>query len=319
MRDRAAERRRARTLGVDVDEVVIVGHVGERVHPLLRHLAPVGRGRARCRRAPAVPRGRSRSPLCVAVHAASIAAFHSVTDARAESRTSGRGCGGADGAAAHRFERAPLRFAAMRLARLCDRHGRARAGVAAARRRADLVAACTLRHLRPGGRPEGRVPLQRPSDAQRPRRDPRGSAARRSCGRCDRRAARRSTRRRCTPTTCRRRAAVVGRLRLGSAPLGSPPRTAAGQIVAAVGGRRRAPRRRRGRSPGPLAAGARRRSAGPPRSSRPPTATSATPTSSAPRPARRRTADRAARAAPLRELVRSGRSASRGARRRSPR
>ena len=42
MRDRAAERRLRRALGVDVDPLVVAGDVGERVDLGLRDLVPVG-------------------------------------------------------------------------------------------------------------------------------------------------------------------------------------------------------------------------------------------------------------------------------------
>ena len=64
MRDRRAERPRRGALGIDVDPLRIVGRRRERVDPLLRHLEPRRRARARRPRARASrrSRGRLRSP-----------------------------------------------------------------------------------------------------------------------------------------------------------------------------------------------------------------------------------------------------------------
>ena len=65
VRDRAAERRLLGPLDVDVDELVVVGRVGELVDARLGHLLPVGVADVRARALAQLPRCRSPGPACL--------------------------------------------------------------------------------------------------------------------------------------------------------------------------------------------------------------------------------------------------------------
>ena len=226
VRDRAAERRRRRALRVDVDEVVVVGDVGERVDPLLGHLPPLGRARARCPRAPRDR--RCRSPLQPA--SASLPRPSRSSDRRAGSLAQPAARRGGESAPVASWNAAgaagslpPMRLTAWLVAALAT----LALGVAArARRPGRGRRPTTIRTCAPAASPKVVFPYSLPQDRS-------GFGAilwlggAPGCG-ARRAAARRSTRRRCIPTTrCRWRARCGGGRGAGAARSRSPARRTA--------------------------------------------------------------------------------------------